>query len=1192
MFDRAAGWVRITLVVVITCSMVVTPVAAGTTVPDAATRTAQQPSETDHTGSSDAATQQQPIRAESVDIRDELTQSVRVLPDDNVTLMPGRTYTFTVVTDVEARDGWEPVLKQSDVAEPALRINVSSEGESEPAITGIAAGPESYNATADDLSTQSHTVSTDSFAAGSTQRTLVRVRVPDDAEQLEIRASTGRDGRVDTDPDTETTGRYELSTAQDRWERLAALSRARAETAVSLNRTYDSLTNSTSVEAVVDRGMRNTFVETGLFAKDLIALRSGKGALSQLKSGGKQFEQYHDSLQTDEKFDGPWVGPIIQVQNRMWRSGLRQIQMNEVRRAGDSGAALERLARLAREEARAWENHDRERALQKLREQRDLLTQRDYPVDVVGPDGLPATGEPRFNLPQEARQQLREAETRSTWGDVLSNQTEGLFVGLKNFSSSQARSIETVALPMAREPAPSVALENEGAVRRQLAGDGPVTARFVVSNAEGAGATSRQGYLSLTYSESLSVSDVRQVEARSDAEQPSTATTTGEDRVVTKDGDREDIERGLTDVYEQFEPNETNVYEVTFEQSGSAEDAEVAYRAAFEPSLGDGDSFVRAPTDGSAGAQGWPVKTISAADAGEVVWTVDAGGYPSSQTVVDGTVYVGTDDGTVHALDARTGDTRWSASAGSTAPTVVDGTVYAAADDGTVSALDARTGDTEWTTTIENDVYTTPTVVDGTVYVGTEDPLVHGDDHRVVALDADSGDTQWEYGTSSPVGTAPTVYNGTVYVGTRGFDSRLHALDAETGDERWRLNTGQSISASATVADGTVYVGTSGGKLYAVDAVTGDEQWRFEVRRSASVRRVFDDIESSPTVFDGTVYFGSNEGRLYAVDADNGTSKWSVGLTYSITSSPTVANGTVYVGGDDRGDGSLYAFDAETGTKYWQVQASGAIRSSPIVVNGTVYAGTIEDDVYAISTDAERSAGSRVRLGTENHHDRFEKRGPTMPAGSNVAPTASLTYAPTEPAAGNQIVFNAFGASDPDGTIESYEWRFDGSAASDSVWGVPSTWYTTHAFETAGEHTVTLTVTDDDGETDSITETVTVDEADSGRVSVANTTVSIDEIERCDLTCRNVSYTIENPTEESISDLTTDVTVTSGDETLWSGESTVGDVGAGEQATVTDQIDLDTAAAATIRANDGRVTIEVTVTADGEDHTVTFEREF
>ncbi|GAJ24110.1 unnamed protein product, partial [marine sediment metagenome] len=85
----------------------------------------------------------------------------------------------------------------------------------------------------------------------------------------------------------------------------------------------------------------------------------------------------------------------------------------------------------------------------------------------------------------------------------------------------------------------------------------------------------------------------------------------------------------------------------------------------------------------------------------------------------------------------------------------------------------------------------------------------------------------------------------------------------------------------------------------------------------------------------------------------------------------------------------------------------------------------------------------------------------------NQPPTAAFTYSPTEPNPDETVSFDASTSSDPDGTIVSYDWSFG-----DEATGTGET--TTHPYSEAGDYTVTLTVTDDDGAINSTSKTVTV----------------------------------------------------------------------------------------------------------------------
>jgi PKD repeat protein len=99
-----------------------------------------------------------------------------------------------------------------------------------------------------------------------------------------------------------------------------------------------------------------------------------------------------------------------------------------------------------------------------------------------------------------------------------------------------------------------------------------------------------------------------------------------------------------------------------------------------------------------------------------------------------------------------------------------------------------------------------------------------------------------------------------------------------------------------------------------------------------------------------------------------------------------------------------------------------------------------------------------------------------------VPPLASFTFSPSEPIVAGTVTFNASASSDPDGTIVSYAWNFgDGNNGTGVI--------TTHNYTVAGTYTVNLTVTDEDGLTDTFTTDVTVVLHD---VAITNVTASTD----------------------------------------------------------------------------------------------------
>jgi hypothetical protein len=80
-------------------------------------------------------------------------------------------------------------------------------------------------------------------------------------------------------------------------------------------------------------------------------------------------------------------------------------------------------------------------------------------------------------------------------------------------------------------------------------------------------------------------------------------------------------------------------------------------------------------------------------------------------------------------------------------------------------------------------------------------------------------------------------------------------------------------------------------------------------------------------------------------------------------------------------------------------------------------------------------------------------------------PVASFTYSPPDPQVNDTITFDASGSSDTDGTIVSYLWDFGDGETSTSQ-------NPTHAYNQEGSYNVTLTITDNDGLTDTATATI------------------------------------------------------------------------------------------------------------------------
>lgn len=348
----------------------------------------------------------------------------------------------------------------------------------------------------------------------------------------------------------------------------------------------------------------------------------------------------------------------------------------------------------------------------------------------------------------------------------------------------------------------------------------------------------------------------------------------------------------------------------------------------------------------------------------DTYWQFDIGdGAGSSPSLKEGTAYIGTHDGTLYAVDATSGEERWSFDEPGgeivSSPAVVDGVVYFGSHDGKLYAIDTDDRGQVWQPfDAPSEINSSPTVVDGTVYFGSRDG-------KLYAVDADDGSQVWQPfdAPDDRVYSSPVVVAGTIYVGSD--DGNVYAVDTKGGNEVWRFEEpSEPVRSSPTYANGTIYVGSLDNTLYAIDAKTGNQEWAF----TEPADRVF----SSPTFWHDIVYVGSYDGTLYAVNATSGDLLWEfTEPAQPVISSPTIANQTVYVGSRD---GNLYGVDAQTGEN--QFEFTGArddINSSPVVADGVLYVGSHDGTLYALKQDISgTSEGTRVRTGVLDHRPEWE----------------------------------------------------------------------------------------------------------------------------------------------------------------------------------------------------------------------------
>ncbi|MGK3945031.1 PQQ-binding-like beta-propeller repeat protein [Streptomyces caeruleatus] len=249
------------------------------------------------------------------------------------------------------------------------------------------------------------------------------------------------------------------------------------------------------------------------------------------------------------------------------------------------------------------------------------------------------------------------------------------------------------------------------------------------------------------------------------------------------------------------------------------------------------------------------------ADTGHTRWTHPAYLIPHTALAADDdSVFVSSQDHTVSALDAATGQPRWSTPLDPvTGPVTANGLVFAADHNGRIQALDAATGRPRWSAWVDQEVAAGPLVSHGTV-------IAVGRNGIVYAFNAATGHAAWSANIPAPVRNNLTTAGGTVFLSSK--DGRVHALDLATGLIRWSARTGPAHLTADTTA---VYACTTGGKavVYALDADTGHQWWRHTTAQHAT---------DTAIAVSGDTLYAAADGKIDVLYAPTGASGWGPDL--------------------------------------------------------------------------------------------------------------------------------------------------------------------------------------------------------------------------------------------------------------------------------------------------------------------------
>lgn len=275
-------------------------------------------------------------------------------------------------------------------------------------------------------------------------------------------------------------------------------------------------------------------------------------------------------------------------------------------------------------------------------------------------------------------------------------------------------------------------------------------------------------------------------------------------------------------------------------------------------------------TDLGAGVRGTPVIVgdlfIVGTDHGDLValrvadgtraWTTELGAVAISASLVEagGRVYAASEDGSMTAVDARSGAVLWTAAVGGPVlhgAALAGGVLYVGDRTGRLSAIEAASGRERWHVELGPGAIATPSVANDSIYVSRGLLTGHGD---LVVLDPADGHTRWTFDAPS----GQLVYAGAItdsMLYAVSDDGNAYGVDLSTHAVRWTAAANGPLGTLGVLVDGVFYAASNARSVFAFDAATGHQLWKIDVTGSPT----------EPAVVDGRLLVGTNLGHIIAI---------------------------------------------------------------------------------------------------------------------------------------------------------------------------------------------------------------------------------------------------------------------------------------------------------------------------------------
>jgi len=270
-------------------------------------------------------------------------------------------------------------------------------------------------------------------------------------------------------------------------------------------------------------------------------------------------------------------------------------------------------------------------------------------------------------------------------------------------------------------------------------------------------------------------------------------------------------------------------------------------------------------------------------------------------------------------------------------PILVDGVLYTVTTDGTLTALDARTGDEQWTVSTDATATGTPWYAGDQLYVPREEDI---------AAFTSDGTAQWQTATPDRAGLIATADG--LYYAVDADPPAVVALDTD-GTQRWQTEIDDPWRPRlfATAERVLVSSGTHDSRYWTLDATSGDIL--------GPEPRFGHDFPTELCYRHGTMYaVDPFFGGLDAISATDAGHSWNAGAPGGGEPTMSVTAETLYYGVNSPDSPMVLAFDSATGTERWRQPLDGDIDGLMVAGTAGAFVPTTEGTVCLAEDDGTR----------------------------------------------------------------------------------------------------------------------------------------------------------------------------------------------------------------------------------------------